>query len=256
MTIERELDFRLPGYFTREYWKRHGFTVEDIRWLLQCSSSIYVWHVAMLENINISNAAVKDCAASEDSIGYGGKALAIDKLHDIYCSDFPQEETGKEGEASVTRSTTRSVLYFPSQKGNITSIDLEQTNLPVPFHCMSRSQFIELHNAYQQAWKRGVESNQRWFNHPILVFDRVWKWQNIYVLPLRLVKCQPVCLYLARVVPFSFYKQWFNTKPSLSDTKDIVYFEDELWVVMEEAFYGYTQELVPMQPQYLFPPPG
>jgi len=232
LQIMREIDFRLPGYLTREYWTRHGCTVEDIRWILMCSSPIYSWHIAMLENISISNAAIKDCSAAADTIGYGGKAIAIEKLRKLYCESYCQDHD----------QNNFSVLFFPSAKGNVSSIDLEKTYFPLPFHTVSRAQFDEFTRQYNEAWKQGVEMRRTWFQQPILTFKSIWKFKDIYCVPTRLVKSFPPCVFLSRIVPFTWYSQWFDMNPCLSDCKDIVYVNDEIFVCMDENFYCYTTD--------------
>jgi hypothetical protein len=167
----------------------------------------------MLENINISNAAVKDSSATADAINYGGKAIALQRLMKLYSTEFPDPECffhqdtkkkkkkqndGTESSSSENDSDTEvvvvnnntsdtlkertSVFYYPSTSlGLKTSVDLEHTYVPIPFHNVSAQLYDEMLKEYHRAWEAGVTSGKTWFAKPLLHFDTVWKWRNTCV---------------------------------------------------------------------------
>jgi len=239
--IRRRIEFRLPLTLTREYWQRHKLSLDDISWILECTAPVYVWQCAMLFNISIANAAVKDCSATSEYINYGGKATAIQKLLKLLAKEYPEADN------------STSVFYLPTPRGNISSMELEHTYFPIPFHTVDEHGFKTFQHEYHLAWKHGVENRQQWFSQPILHYTRVWKWCTanttnsntnsndcIYVVPLRLVESTPPCIFMGRVVPYTWYSKWYPCAPCISDMPDIVMIQDEIWCVKEDVFYVYV----------------
>jgi hypothetical protein len=229
--IQREIDFRMPLVHTEQYWKRHGFTVEDILQLLQASSPVFVWHAGLMYNIAIPNAAVKDCAATSEAMNYGGKANGIDKLKQLLLTEFPSEQT---------QEVPTSVLLFQCADGvKMTSIQLEATHYPLPFHCISTEMYTSLHTQLLDS-THNDKPTRMWLGQRLKCYQQPLRWMNIYVIPYRLINSNPPCISVARVVPHDWYKQWFPNAPCLSDMRDMVEIDQRLWCVMDETFYVYV----------------
>jgi len=230
--IRRRLDFRLPLRLTKAYWRRHQYTVFDIEWTLSCIPAIYVWHLCLLENVTVANTAVKACHAKTGSINYGGQATAIAKLVQKYEHQGFLDEEDKSKSVLLWKSTNRQTP--------LTSIELEYTRLPLPFHPVTVDTYNELKTCFEKA---KMNSKKEWLSEPKLSFDCCWRWNQIDTVPLRSSSKNEPYLLMGRILPYNIYTNIYRIPNiSLAYIPDMVEIKGVPYCVTEETFYIVPQE--------------
>ena len=96
-TFCRRISFHLPLFLTVEFWKRHEYSLQDIRTTLQFFASVHLWQCALLYGgISPLNSAIKLAFSKPESMIYGSKAIVIKniikKLHDEQQYSFSDKD--------------------------------------------------------------------------------------------------------------------------------------------------------------------
>ena len=76
----RQVFMRLPLFLTVPLWCRHQYNLADIRQTLEEFSSKLLWQCALLFGISASNSAIKVAFATDESMVYSSKKIAIKKI--------------------------------------------------------------------------------------------------------------------------------------------------------------------------------
>ncbi len=87
---------RQPSIISHAVWKRHGFTLKDIRDTLSAFPCKYVWLTAFLYGITPSLSAINISFDDPLSIGYTCKAFAIRKIIKCIQGEFTTNDPHME----------------------------------------------------------------------------------------------------------------------------------------------------------------
>jgi hypothetical protein len=137
VVIHEHICIRLPARLLVSYWDRHGLSLQDIHQTIDCTSTVHIWQLALLEKLSISSSSVRIRHSSQTSVSYAGKANAISKLMKIYQERYK------------TRAQWRSCLTWPltpssNDSFDTTSVQARQTLYPFPIHYIRHDVFQKL----------------------------------------------------------------------------------------------------------------
>lgn len=82
--IIRNLKITLPYFLTENMWERYSYSLADIYSTLKDTKSYFLWHLALLEFLPITNSSCKCSTDQLNSIIIGSKQVVISKLRRLY----------------------------------------------------------------------------------------------------------------------------------------------------------------------------
>lgn len=205
-----------PLFLTEGVWRRHGYTMFDIRMTLSYFSPVHLWQLALLNGISASNSAIKLAFATPESMVYGSKAIVIRKICKLMKSRSELWVTGKK------QSKVRSVL---SKLGGHVP--------PLPYHVVD-------HNMYEKLLAN-VPSLPVDMTTPMYMKTMV-KWRDITFVPLYTEKNAIFCV---RVIPRTTYETSrgpYKKINSLCAYPVCIWVNDVEYAGVDEAMYFFSYD--------------
>jgi hypothetical protein len=266
MTIHEHICIRLPLRLQSSYWNRHGLSLPDIHQTIDCTSTIHIWQLALVEKLSISTSSVRIRHSSQTTISYAGKANAISKLMKIY------QERYKE------RSSWKSCLTWPETEAlDLTSVQTRNTLYPFPIHYVRPDTFAQLSHIYEsvnymdkmdKSTDRSSDSVEdighvflqatspmvtTWLGQSIRCYSHIICWRDIVCIPYRIDKpssntdpesmslsqpgrIEPTMILMVRIVPWKSYVHVYGLPNVLAQAPDMVMVRQTKWCVLDESF--------------------
>lgn len=88
----KTMSLHLPLFLTMPLWIRHGYTLKDIRTTLQAFPAEYLWQVASLYGVCVSNSAIKLSFAAPESMIFGSKSIVVAKIMSAISKLLPHKQ--------------------------------------------------------------------------------------------------------------------------------------------------------------------
>lgn len=206
--VKRHAKLLIPSFLTRSLWQRHGYTLADILYTLQCFKPFHLWHLAISERLSLTKLAVQPSYAARDSFVFGAKAIVIDHLRNW----ISQTYTPPNGE-SCHVLTNMEGSHVP----------------PLPVHRLSDSEFEEYVQKLPAEGGNGLEIAIYSFPSPPI-------WRDIQVLPVEMERGQ--FLLMSRVMPIQEYLDQFGVPECLTMTPIRVQMSDgSKYCIFDESWH-------------------
>ena len=78
--FRRYFDLKLPSFMTVDMWRRHGYSLTDIRTTLKYFTANDLWQCALHLGIQMSGSSIRLSFSSPVSMVFGSKSIAIKKI--------------------------------------------------------------------------------------------------------------------------------------------------------------------------------
>lgn len=236
--VERVLSVKLPIRITLPYILRHKLTHDDWHMTLKHTESVFLWHLALLLNIGISNAAVKDSFLgsvfeSHFMSTHGSKSQAVDRLMTWF-------------ESAIKSPLSKRPRMRCAEAGNQTSMELFSTFIPLPMYEIKRDLFDKLASTHDHAVRSADKKLPSRFGRALLQYSLCFRWRDILVVPWMQMSCpnreylkHARWILLARIVPHTIHDSIYGPDSSicLADARDQIRIGSEVWTVLDEMFY-------------------
>jgi hypothetical protein len=202
-TFSRIVALTLPLFLTMDVWKRHNYSVSDIKSTLEYFSAVHLWQCALLHGVSPSNSAIKLAFSTPESMVYGSKAIVIRKIEKILIQQH----------------------NFP-EKGSVLDTLREDHIPPIPIHCLATTAFNKCSSLLPTKPVNLLSE---------LTFDCYFQWKDIYMVPLWIEKD---ALYMIRIIPKKVFLESGRLKNnSLSNQPVKILIQGEEYCGVEESCF-------------------
>lgn len=198
-TFERHIQLQLPLFLTAEVWRRHQYSLHDVRTTLNYFSPMHLWQCCLLYGMLPSNSAIKLAFCAPESMTYGSKAIAIRKIEKTIGNEF-------------------------LDRPNVLDVQREDHVPPLPLH--------EIDN-WNQLYALLPHTNVRLLGR--LQFSESFPWRGIELVPLWLEKG---AIYAVRVVSKTTFQESHRVKRDSLSTRPLqIFIGNHEYCGVEEACF-------------------
>lgn len=89
----RHLEINLPAYLSEDMWNRYQYSLIDIYQTLKVYKSFFLWHLALVEFLTITNSSCKRSTDQLDQFIVTSKQIVSSKLKRHYQTKYKQRST-------------------------------------------------------------------------------------------------------------------------------------------------------------------
>eukprot|EP01047_Picozoa_sp_COSAG01_P084101 COSAG01_NODE_17905_length_1115_cov_1.334646_2_plen_219_part_01 len=170
--VERHIILNLPLFMTIPVWRRHNYSLSDIRLTLSDFNALHLWQCALLLGIAASNSAIKLAFSTPESMVYGSKAIVINKIQKLLKTNYNFNDDNPS-----TLDTKRDD-HVP----------------PLPIHKLSVTDYHFLKSILPSTMPKLME---------VVEYRNYFSWKDIKIVPLWKDKED---LYCVRIVPLTTFE--------------------------------------------------
>lgn len=209
--VQRTVQLLIPSFLTRSLWSRHGYTLNDILYTLQCFKPFHLWHLAISERLSLTKLAVQPSYAARDSFVFGAKAIVIEHL----------------------KNWIQSTYQAPEPEINVLT-NMEGSHVPpLPVHRIPDIDFDSLVSMLPKEGGNGLEIAIYTFPLPPI-------WRGVLMLPVEMERGN--FLLMSRVLPAEEYLEKFGVPECLTMTPIRVQMSDgSKYCILDESWHFISQ---------------
>jgi hypothetical protein len=256
----------VPELLSEELWKRHEYSLNDVRKTLDAFSPRVIWQMVRSYNYPATNASSRIFCETDTQFTYGSKSTAVQKLLSIIEQRFPdwskrpsitwnmskQDDPNGDGRfyeaydrhtpgLPVHRVQTRpfEVLVAHLSSSSSSEAVAAIADLPSSWSTSTTAKTDMLTTATTDRFVVDAGSDAATQYHKMV--RTVFAWRDILVVPLELNAAADMLL-VGRVVPWRNYVQAYGLPRSLRSCPNIVRAPDGYYALMSEQFYFYCPD--------------
>lgn len=199
----RTVMLNLPLFLTIDVWRRHGYTLSDVKTTLEYFSSVLLWQYGLLHGIVASNSAIKVSFSTPESMVYGSKAIVIRKISKLLVQEYG----------------------LHNNKPSVLDTIREDHVPPIPLHTLNKKKWNDLYKM--------LPENANLMRQ--IKFSTAFEWKDILLVPLWLEKG---AIYTIRIVPYEvFAESQRDHSSSLSNKPYDIWVDEKQFCGLEEACF-------------------